>query len=133
MCRCSCEANDVLLGAFACGCPFDGRPLGVQSRCCGGATGFDAWCARAGTTSASAPTCTSLSAAGEPTGLAAGDVYAVGNLYRCVDASAGCAAGCNSALYTTVAERCASGAAAASEVRLIDGARELRSLRRANE
>jgi len=92
------------MGTFGCNCDPKGKalPNSEQSDCCGGANGFDAWCAKAGTPSFDKPQCTKNSAGGVPTWNHRDPnvppsnndpIYAMGQHNRCVPISIGCNAG----------------------------------------
>ena len=93
-CLCNCAAADAALGIFGCHCKSNGmpEPNSQQTQCCGGQSGFKAWCAKANTPSATAPKCnTTYNIFGVPT--PATNFYRYGQHKRCVKQSVGCRAG----------------------------------------
>ena len=93
-CLCNCDFGDASLGSFGCNCDAKGKalPNSKQPHCCGGQSGLEAWCAKAGTPSALAPKCNSTSTIfGIPT--PASDFVRFGQHHRCVKELVGCNAG----------------------------------------
>jgi hypothetical protein len=93
-CLCNCAANDAAIGVFGCHCKSNGmpEPASQQTHCCGGESGFEAWCAKANTPSAANPKCnTTWSVFGVPAPASA--FYKYGQHRRCVKQSKGCNAG----------------------------------------
>ena len=93
-CLCNCAANDAAIGVFGCHCKNNGmpEPASEQTHCCGGESGFEAWCAKANTPSATNPKCnTTWNTFGVPTPSSA--FYRYGQHRRCVKQSKGCNAG----------------------------------------
>ena len=62
-CLCNCDFGDAALGDFGCNCDAKGKakPNSDQPHCCGGQSGLEAWCAKAGTPSFANPKCNSTS------------------------------------------------------------------------
>ena len=93
-CLCNCLASDATLGSFGCSCKSDGtaKPSSEQTHCCGGESGFQAWCAKANTPSFTEPKCnTTYNTFGVPTPPA--NFYQFGQHRRCIKQSVGCNAG----------------------------------------
>ena len=93
-CTCNCDFGDADLGDFGCNCDKDGKmmPDSQQPHCCGGESGLEAWCAKAGTPSFNNPKCNSTSTVfGIPTPVS--DFVRYGQHHRCVKEKIGCKAG----------------------------------------
>ena len=91
-CLCNCAAADAALGKFGCHCKSNGmpEPQSQQTQCCGGQFLPKQWCAKANTSSATAPKCNSTyNIFGVPT--PATNFYQYGQHKRCV--KGGCNAG----------------------------------------
>jgi hypothetical protein len=84
-CMCNCNFGDTPFGDFSCNCNDKHKPLPVsqQPTCCGGPDGLAAWCAKAGTSSATNPQCTNKTTSGAPT--PSSDFYEFGLFRRCVN------------------------------------------------
>ena len=93
-CLCNCDFGDAALGDFGCNCDKKGKakPNSQQPHCCGGESGFEAWCAKAGTPSFKNPKCNSTTTVfGIPTPVS--DFVRYGQHHRCVKEKIGCNAG----------------------------------------
>lgn len=86
-CMCLCNANDYAVSDFSCNCDHTPQqkplPMNQQPHCCGGDTGFDAWCIKANTSSVKNYRCSNQTTAGMPTPLENFYQFSNGN-YRCV-------------------------------------------------
>lgn len=105
-CLCNCNYGDGALGTFGCACNDKGKPKPNkdQPHCCGGQFGFEAWCAKAGTSSVKAPMCNDTKTPfGVPT--PAENFYKYGQHHRCVKKSIGCNAGYCDNPQTPAADR----------------------------
>ena len=84
-CLCNCDFGDSALGEFGCNCDAKGKalPNSKQPHCCGGESGFEGWCAKAGTPSAKNPKCNSTTTVfGIPT--PSNEFVRYGQHHRCV-------------------------------------------------